>query len=416
MKRVKLFLKGVCMGVADIIPGVSGGTLALILGIYAELVNTIRGLHLRWIPSVWAWIRGGFKKEDLQPIREAWESMNLTFLVILVSGISLAVAVGGMTIPTLLERYPEAMRALFFGLILASVWIPFRMITIRRWKTWMAVIVAAWIGFGAAWIATAPHRIQDAGIEWTEVIAEEGETFQDVNRRGLAAWPGEQVYWADENTALRYAVEAAHPDVEFERPDSEEIHDPEGVAERSRAYADLEVPAGTPVQLPQPLLWYIFLAGMVMVCAMILPGISGSYILLIMGVYYFMLNALRAVLTAGVAMAIPWNALVFVVVFNTGALIGILAFARVMSYLLRNFTAPTVGLLVGLMVGGLRGIWPFREMVDGRVVNALPATFDSVTLAAVGAALLGAGAVTLLTWLGSKHESEEESALIESHS
>jgi hypothetical protein len=64
MERIKLFLKGVCMGVSDVIPGVSGGTMALILGIYAELVNSIKGLHLKWLPAVWRWIRGGFQPED----------------------------------------------------------------------------------------------------------------------------------------------------------------------------------------------------------------------------------------------------------------------------------------------------------------------------------------------------------------
>ncbi len=410
MKRVKLFLKGVCMGVADIIPGVSGGTLALILGIYEELVNTIRGLHLRWLPAVWAWIRGGFQREDIDPIAEAWEQMNLTFLVVLVSGISLAVAIGGMTLPTLLERYPEIMRALFFGLILASVWIPFRMITIRRWQTWLVVGLAAIIGFGAAWTATAPHRIYQAGTNWVELIAEEGETFKDINRRGLASWPGEQVYWAEENAPLRAAIEASEQDVELLRPESTDIIDPDTVGERSEQYEDLEIAAGTPVKIPQPLPWYIFIAGMVMVCAMILPGISGSYLLLIMGVYYFMLNALRAVLTAVPAMAIPWNAVLYVVVFNAGALIGILSFARVMSYFLERYTVPTVGVLVGLMVGGLRGIWPFRQIVDGQMVNVMPATMDSTVLAVIGAGLVGAVVVTTLTWLGNGQKEKSGSA------
>lgn len=402
MERVKLFFKGVCMGVADIIPGVSGGTLALILGIYTELVNTIRGLHLRWLPAVWTWVRNGFQREDAQEIVDAWESMNLTFLVILVTGIFLAVAVGGMTLPTLLERYPEAMRALFFGLIISSVWIPFRMITIRRWKTWALVGLAAVVGFGSAWMATAPHRIYQAGTTWVELNAEDGETFEKINRRGLASWPGEQIYWDEKNAPMRAVIEEHNPGLNFNRPDDAALHDPDAVAERSEVYDDLELPEGTPVQIPQPMLWYIFIAGMVMVCAMILPGISGSYILLIMGVYYFMLNALRAVLTAVPQMAIPWTAVLYVVVFNAGALIGILAFARVMSYLLERFTAMTVGLLVGLMVGGLRGIWPFRQMVDGQVVNVFPAAFDATVAAAMVTAVIGAAAVLGLSWAGSR--------------
>lgn len=407
MKRVKLFLKGVCMGVADIIPGVSGGTLALILGIYEELVNTIRGLHLMWLPAVWHWIRGGFQRDDGRKILEAWESMNLMFLVILGSGISGAVIAGGMTLPTLLERYPEVMRALFFGLIVASVWIPFKMIDVHRWKTWALVAGAAVVGFGAAWLLTAPDRIYQAGTTWVEVHAEADDTLQSVSRRGLASWTSEQIFWADENRALRDSVEAANPGTKPDRPTYEEMFDPEGLRERSKKYNKMEVPEGTTVNIPQPLPWYVFIAGLVMVCAMILPGISGSYILLILGVYYFMLNALRTFLSGLTDLSLSGPAIFFVTVFISGALIGILSFARVMSYLLRQFTEPTIGLLVGLMVGGLRGIWPFREMVDGRIVNVMPTTMDGTTVAVIIAAVVGAILVLGLTWLGSRQSSSD---------
>ncbi len=409
MKRVKLFLKGVCMGIADIIPGVSGGTLALILGIYEELVNTIRGLHLFWLPAVWHWIRGGFQREDGRKILEAWESMNLMFLVVLVSGISTAVIAGGLTLPTLLERYPEVMRALFFGLIAASIWIPFRMIDIQRWKNWIPVGVAAVIGFGAAWVLTAPDRIYQAGTTWVEINAEPDDTLEAINRRGLASWTGAQIFWADENAPLRESMEASNPELQLERPTQEELFDPERVGEKSELYDTLVVPEGTPVQVPQPLPWYVFLAGLVMVCAMILPGISGSYILLILGVYYFMLNTLRTFLSGLTELSLSGAAVFFVIVFISGALIGILSFARVMSYLLRRFTAATVGLLVGLMVGGLRGIWPFRQMVNGEIVNVMPDTLDATVVAVIIAGLVGAGLVTALTWLGSRRPKPETS-------
>ena len=408
MERVKLFLKGVCMGVADVIPGVSGGTLALILGIYTELVNTIRGLHLKWLPAVWRWIRGGFRKEDGRKILEAFEEMNVWFMVILVSGISLAVAAGGMVIPGLMEKYPEVMRALFFGLILASVGIPFRMISIDGWKTRAIVAAGVAIGIASGWAATSPDRMHQAGTNWVEVQTEAGESFETVNRRGLASWPSELIFWADENSDLRDAIRQAYPEMTLERPEGSAAVDPEAIDERSQIYDELEIPEGTSVFVPQPYHWYIFFAGMVMVCAMILPGISGSYILLILGVYFFLLNVLRSVLTAVPAMEVPMVALSFFVIFNLGALIGILSFARVMSYMLREYKAVTIGLLVGLMVGGLRGIWPFRQVVDGVVLNTMPTEVDG-TLIAVGiAALVGAAAVTGLSWLGRRKEQIEE--------
>ena len=400
MQRLILFLKGVCMGVADIIPGVSGGTMALILGIYAELVNTIKGLHLRWLPSVFNWVKGGFRREDAREVAQAWKSMNLTFLVVLGMGIAGAIAAGGMILPGLLERHPEAMRALFFGLIVASVGIPFRMIPDWQKTSRWVVVATLVVGLVAGWMATAPERMYQAGITWTQLQAQQGETLEDLSRRGPAAWPGEQIFWSDENEPLRDAIEAEHPDVQFERPDDEMMENPEAVDERSEAYEALEIPEGTPVQLPQPAWWYIFLAGFIAICAMILPGISGAYILLILGAYFFVLNALRGMLTGFADLTFPATPLFFVGVFGAGALLGILSFARVMSYLLKEFPAATVGLLVGLMVGCLRGIWPFQGMVDGQMANVMPEAVDATVIAAIVAAIVGAAAVLILSRLG----------------
>ncbi len=408
MERVRLFLKGVCMGIADVIPGVSGGTLALILGIYTELVNTLRGLHLRWLPAVWAYIRGGFRGEDLQEVWEAFDEMNLWFLMVLGAGITAAVIVGGLVLPPLLETYPEVMRALFFGLIAASIWIPFRMIQQRSWKVWVAIALGLVAGLWAGWTATAPDRVYEAGINWVSYEAGNEEKLEEITRRGLSSWTGDQVFWAEENEAMRAAIKLAYPDREFNAPegDREAVVDPEVVAERSSGYNELVIPSGTPVNIPQPVWWYIFLAGMVMVCAMILPGISGSYLLLILGVYFFMLNTLRTVLTGLPQLDVPSTALVFVAIFMAGSIIGLLSFARVMSWMLHRARALTIGLLVGLMIGGLRGIWPFRSMEDGVVVNAMPSQVDMTVIAVIIACGVGAMAVTGLTVWGNQLEGQ----------
>ena len=406
MERVKLFFKGVCMGVADIIPGVSGGTLALILGIYTELVNTLKGLHLRWLPALWAWIRSGFGTPEGRELLEAFDEMNVWFLLVLGAGISGAVIVGGLVLPPLLENYPEVMRALFFGLIAASVWIPFRMVEQRSWKVAVAIGVGIGAGLWMGWTATAPDRVYHAGINWVSYEAEDDERLEQITRRGLSSWPGDQVFWADENHALRTALELAYPDRNFEAPssDQEMVVDPEIAAERSSSYNELVVPKGTSVEIPQPVLWYIFLAGMIMVCAMILPGISGSYLLLILGVYFFMLNTLRTLLRGVPQFDVAPTAMLFVAVFMAGAIIGLLTFARVMSWMLERVRALTIGLLVGLMVGGLRGIWPFRQLDDGVVVNTLPEAMDATVMAVMVAALAGAVVVSGLTLLGSGYE------------
>ena len=406
MERVKLFLKGLCMGGADIIPGVSGGTLALILGIYAELVNTIKGLHLRWLPAAWRWVRGGFQREDGREVVEAWRSMNLVFVIILGAGIVTAIGAGGLVIPGLLESYPEVMRALFFGLIVASLWIPFRMIPEGESPLRWAVVVAVVVGIGAGWMATAPDRMYDVGMQWTEFEAQAGETLEDISRRGPAALPGEQIYWSEHNQALRDAVDGQVDPSALERPPEEQLDDPPADADAEEIYEAIDVPAGTTVFVPQPAPWYIFVAGLIAICAMILPGISGAYILLILGAYYFVLNSLRGVLTGVTELSIPPTALFYVGVFSAGALIGILSFARLMSYLLREFPAATVGLLVGLMIGCLRGIWPFQQMVDGQLVNVVPAV-DATMMASVGAAVVGAAVVLVLSRAGAGRDSRQ---------
>ncbi len=400
MERVLLFLKGVCMGVADIIPGVSGGTLALILGIYAELVNTIKGLHLRWLPLVVAWIRQGFDREAGRAVLRSFEEMNLGFLILLGAGIAMAIGAGSMVIPTLLERYPEVMRALFFGLILASVGVPLRMVPKRGRKTVTIVVTMGVLGAGVGWIATAPHRMYEGYVEWSVIEAQEGETLKDLSRRGPSAWPGEAVYWAAENEELRQVLREEAAALNLQAPDPEAVADREALREREKLYEDLVIPAGTPVQIPRPALWFVFLAGMIAICAMILPGISGSYLLLIMGAYFFLLNALKAVITGLLGFTLPMWPAVYVALFMTGAAIGILSFARVMSFLLRRYPAATLGALVGLMLGCLRGIWPFRAMQDGRVVNVMPAAIDGLTVAVVVAAVTGGGLVILLSRLG----------------
>src|SRR5690606_27607896 len=135
----------------------------------------------------------------------------------------------------------------------------------------------------------------------------------------------------------------------------------------SAPYDEVIVPAGTPVRVPRPELWFVFVSGLIAICAMILPGISGSYLLLILGNYFFILNALKGFLKTAASLQLPLNQGAYVVVFCLGCGIGLLGFARVLSYLLREHAVPTLGVLVGLMIGCLRGIWPFRATVDGIV-------------------------------------------------
>lgn len=285
-----LAVKGLCMGTADIIPGVSGGTVALILGVYARLVEGIRAWRpatvlalLRALPGVTDPARRG-------ELVAALRALHVDFLVPLGLGIVTAVGVAARFIPQLLERYPAHMSGLFFGLILGSIYVPF---------------------------AAMKHR-----------------SPLHLALGGLAA---------------------------------------------AAAYVLVGLPVLTgPASLP-----FIFLCGAIAICAMILPGVSGSYMLKVLGQYENILTALHE------------RDLVTIGVFVFGITVGITTFVRVLSWLLRRYESSTLAVLTGLMIGSLRSVWPFKEAgAGGRLENVLPSSFGGDEAVIVGIVLLGVAIVT----------------------
>ena len=416
-----VFLKGMCMGFADVVPGVSGGTMALILGVYKEFVGTLRGLHLRWLAPAWAWLRGGRKPKDFAALRRELDTLNLPFFLTLLAGIASAIVIGSQFIPTLLERYPVAMRAFFFGLILASVYVPVRMIRSER-KGAQALIIAALmaaLGAGFGYAVTDPSSSYELARQSVSIQAEldeksgHGETLKQLSRREPTSQTLEQIYWSDENAALRERVAADTPDSHAEllalrQGAGKEVMDKKALKARSKPYEEVILPVGAPVTLARPALWFVAAAGAVAICAMILPGISGSYILLIFGVYFFILNALKGSLTQLAGGSVPTTHLLYLAVFIAAMVVGILSFARLLSYLLEQHLAPTLGVLVGLMLGCLRGIWPFRAEIEGAIVNVLPdASTPNLPVACVALAV-GIALVVTLTVVGARAEAQQQ--------
>lgn len=383
MSRLLLFVKGLCIGFTDVVPGVSGGTLALILGVYQELVDTIRGLNLRFVPLAFRYLK---TRDDAskRALIESLTAMNVLFLFTLVSGIGFAIAIGSMVIPTLMENYPVQMRAFFCGLIIASATVPYRMLGKNADKRIVAGTIA--LGVVLGYLATDPRNTFELSREWHEVVSE-GESLKEIMRRGPSATGGAEVFWAAENEALRQAVAQATPEkfAELERIHRGEHHllatDKDGAKSRSAPYEEVAVPDGTVVKVPRPTMWFVFLSGAIAICAMILPGISGSYVLLIFGNYFFVLNAVKGTLTTLATGTIPWTPLLFVILFCVGCAVGIRLFSHVLSYLLRERAVPTLGLLIGLMVGCLRGIWPFQVVIEGAVTNVAPTAQDPLGVA-----------------------------------
>ena len=281
-RRIKdyavLTLKGMAMGAADVVPGVSGGTIAFIAGIYDELINSIKSINMHSLKLLFTGKIAAF-----------WKAVNGNFLFALLLGIAISVFSLAKLITYLLLNEPVLVWSFFFGLVLASTWFVTKDIKGWNWKT-----VAGFVG-GA-------------------VIA---------------------------------------------------------------YYITVATPAETSTNL-----MFIFLCGAIAICAMILPGISGSFILVLLGKYFYVMEAVKTL------------DLVVLGVFAFGAALGITSFSRVLSYALKNFRNITLSVLSGFMLGSLNKVWPWKEVEklvsDGHEVmiehNIAPTTevAEAVVLMLIG--------------------------------
>ena len=245
---ILLYLKGIAMGAADAVPGVSGGTIAFISGIYEELILAIRSFDGRAVKFLYHRDVPGF-----------WRHVHGTFLTVLLAGIGTSLLIFSRLILYWLAYFPVLVWAFFFGLIIASV-----LMVARKIGQWGPLV----LGFGVLGIL------------------------------------------------LGY-------------------------------YITVAVPAETPETLG-----FVFLSGMIAICAMILPGISGSFILVLLSKYEYVFTALR-----------DFNLLV-IAVFGCGCAIGILLFSHVLNWTLRHYYAPTIAMLTGLMIGSLNKVWPWKIVVE----------------------------------------------------
>jgi len=256
-----LLIKGFLMGSADIVPGVSGGTMALIVGIYTRLINAIRSFDLEFI-----------KRLFTLRIRSAASDVDWKFLVMLLSGIGGAVLFFTKVVPLQFYMFtdPELVFGLFFGLILGSIFILSKAIDGFNWLHALMILIGVGIGF---WVVSL-------------------------------------------------------------------------------------VPTDTPAT---PI--FVFLSGSIAICAMILPGISGSYILLILRKYDFILSEVSKLGTAETT-----NGLLALLPFVLGAIFGIAIFSRVLSWLLSRYENQTLAVLIGFLIGSLYVIWPYQHRTYTEIV------------------------------------------------
>jgi putative membrane protein len=296
-----LVFKGMAMGAADVVPGVSGGTIAFISGVYEELIATLNSINLNSLKTL-----------KLQGVSATWKKINGDFLLALFGGILLSILSLSKLVAWLLHEEPVLLWAFFFGLVLASI--IFVLKKINQWNS--AVFLGLILGGVFAYQLTQLNALGNS----------------------------------DSN-------------------------------------------------------WYLFLSGAIAICAMILPGISGAFILVILGSYA---NVLQALNDKDIAK---------ITIFMTGALIGILSFSRLLKWLFKRFKNMTLAVLTGFMIGALSKIWPwkktlsFRENSDGISVPLkeqciAPFSFDGdpQILSAIGLMLFGFLMIFFLEKIGAKNK------------
>ncbi len=282
------------MGAANVIPGVSGGTIALITGIYERLINAIKSFDHRVLKLILQ-----------RDIKSAWQQVDGSFLVPVLAGVAISIVSLARILEFLLERYETLTMAFFFGLILLSVYFVGK--TVRQWNAVTFVMLLAGTAVAVSIALLAP---------------------------------------ATENASF----------------------------------------------------FYVFLCGIVAICSMILPGLSGSFILIIMGNYALILGAIGR---GDVGILLP---------LLLGCVVGLIAFSHFLAWVFKHFHDQTIALMTGFILGSLAIIWPWKHTLtqmiaregkpDKNVVTGydwyLPSLLESVNWLAIGLIILGGLAIYLM--------------------
>lgn len=247
-------IKGICMGAADVIPGVSGGTIAFMTGIYEDLVGSINAINTTALKLLFT-----------GKIRQFWKHINGNFLISVIIGIMISIVSLAKLMQYLLNYQPIQTWAFFFGLIVASS--IFILKGVKGWKAKDYIMLAAGIVLGVTVCTLSPTQTPDG-------------------------------------------------------------------------------------------LWFIFICGAIAICAMILPGISGSFILLILGKYEYMMGTIADIVSGdGDAMDF-----LTIIIFVIGAAVGIIAFAKFLHWLLQHYHRETLLVMAGFIIGSLVKVWPWSNL------------------------------------------------------
>lgn len=385
------------MGFADAIPGVSGGTMALILGVYERFVLALSAVLS---PSAVALL--------LRPSRLRGSELagHLIFLINLGVGILCGLLIGVLILPGLMAGWPEAMRGFFLGLVLASVVVPWSRISAHTNGLLVAfalTVVATWLLMGlrtattdfattTVVLATADGQplAEDRAFQ-PDAIRFVADTGQEKLRRELGFQPTAVLALKAGESRWEIPAVAAQGGAASNLEAGALVQVVDTTARKHSGLPNFTVtqPAAA-AGGADPALWYVFLCGAVAICAMILPGVSGAFLLLALGLYGYVLHTLRALLH------LDMSALPVIAIFMLGILCGLTFFSRFLRWLLARHHDAIMAVLAGLMVGSLRALWPFRSGVGHTARNSLPAGVDSTVILAIVTAIVGVVIVLVL--------------------
>ncbi len=261
-------LNGFLIGIANLIPGVSGGTFALILGLYDRLIHAITSLRPETILVTLRFVFGGWNKEGRQRFADEMKRIDLVFLIFLGLGLLISVVTGAKLIQYLLQNHPAATLSLFIGLIIPSLVVPYRLIEKHNITVWLFLI---------------------PGILLTVVPS----------------------FFMGDGSGSENPV-------------------------------------------------FAFITGMIAISAMILPGISGSYIMLVLGEYQIVIGKLSNLLQV--------DSILFLSAFGLGCLIGLILFTHIVKWLFKSYKSHTMTFLLGLILGSFFILWPFKDYSAGQTI------------------------------------------------
>jgi len=297
-KYLLLYFKGLLMGAADIVPGVSGGTMALITGIYKELISSIDQINFKQLKLL--------KQEGFAAF---WKAINGSFLLPLILGIASGILFLSGVITYLLDHHAILLWAFFFGLILASIYVLIKQFSLKTLTHYSLLLMGFLIAFGIT-------QLKPAGAS---------------------------------NNLL-----------------------------------------------------YLFVSSMIAIIAMILPGISGAFIFILLGVY----KEVLATVKGAIAVLLDFDWISFkiiytkVVVIGLGIVIGLKLFSRLLTWLFNHKKEATLSVLIGFMIGALPKIWPWKEseIIDQQTIftNVNPLYFDGDAQLGMGIGLIFLGATALI--------------------